>query len=73
MPLGKVEAAQRIPAVIPETTVPGIGEHGVLALVIADPTPAALGLCQLLRFSAQTTSQHLFWPGLLPLSRELLV
>jgi hypothetical protein len=37
------------------TTVPGIGKHHVLTLVITDPLPTAFRLDQVPRFAAQTT------------------
>lgn len=61
----EVVAAEREAAVIPTTTVPGVGEHHVFVLAIANPIPAALRLGQVFRLSTQAAMWNVFRARLL--------
>lgn len=78
-----VVTAQRVPAMIPGTAVPRIGEKDVLAFIVADPVPATLRLGQLFRLAAQAASgcaferalarSHNSTVGILGLAGEILL
>ena len=48
--------AERVTAMVPVATVPGIGEDYILVLIVAYPIPAAFGLYQIPCLTAQATS-----------------
>ena len=65
-------ATERVAAVVPAATVPGVGEHRVVLLVVANPGAAALGLRQVLRLSTRTASRPTRRGGLPELAQLLL-
>jgi hypothetical protein len=56
MPLVEVVTAQGVAVMVAGTTVPCIGKHNIIMLIIANPVTAAFGFGQVFGFAAQSAT-----------------